>query len=643
MKKLISIFLCILLISAAAPVNVFAEVTETSGSYEDKMTWEYDKDTKTLTVNCDGPLDFPYRDVYEYMEGPVFLYRAYPWNENGINSEAEHIVLKGNVTEIGKYVFMNFYKLTELSVPETVKTIGALAFRGCGFEEIDIPSNVKRIEGSAFSNCNKLKTVTLHEGLEYIGGHAFDSLKLEQINIPESVKMTGIRIAGTNFNDGLKQIIQSEGGFCYIDNCIIECQNGVEDAVIREGTRFVPENLYYTFGSDSFKSLYVPSSVKIIGDRAFYGCILEKVTIENGVENIGEEAFCSNGKLTELNIGDSVKTIKKGAFEKTGMTSVKLPSGLEVIEANAFAKSKLKTVKIPASVKKIYAAAFDGADVEKITVDKDNQSYSASGNVLFNKAKTVLVYYPAKRAGKHYKVPAGVKNIYSDFSASALQTVTLPKTVKKLTRYISKALYYFGSQSEWEKVKKAKKTNGYNESTEQGAYVCTAKLSKKKYTYNGMVRKPGVKVYDPAGNLLTEKKDYSVTYPKGRKKINEYTVKVKLKGDFKGTINLNFSIIPEATAFAGITTGGAKFTAKWKKVKKNISGYEIQFSKNQRFLSNSETKVYTLKKDKTKKTFKNLYVKTPYYIRVRTFKTVNKKRIYSAWSKSEKVVISSPY
>lgn len=48
MKKIISVILCIILFTAVVPLNALAEVTETSGSYQDKMTWEYDKSTKPL-------------------------------------------------------------------------------------------------------------------------------------------------------------------------------------------------------------------------------------------------------------------------------------------------------------------------------------------------------------------------------------------------------------------------------------------------------------------------------------------------------------------------------------------------------------------------------------------------------------------
>ena len=649
MKKIICVILCIILFSAVVPLNAAAEVTETSGSYEDKMTWEYDKDTKTLTVTCDGPLDFPYEEVYEYMEGPVFLYKAYPWNENGINAEAEHIVLKGNITEIGKSVFMSFPKLKEFSVPETVTKIGGLAYRGCGFEEIEIPSTVKTVEGSAFSNCYYLKRVVLNEGLEYIGAYAFSSLNLEQINIPSTVNMTGTNIVGTNINNNLKNIIQSEGGFCYIDNCIVDCQYGVENAVVRDGTRFIPESLCSMLGSAAFKTLYIPSTVKTVGKMAFYGRNLESVTFENGVETIGEEAFQSNSRLTEITFGDSIKEIGKDAFKYTGITSVELPAGLETIDDEAFGNTKLTSVNIPENVNSLSNKAFANSPVGKITVDKNNPYYTVVDNVLFSKNRSSLVYYPSKRAGKHYIVPSGVKNIYSDFSADKLQTVTIPITVKKITEFTQKSLYYFGTEEEWNKIQlpTEKKSEYSSETVTLGARCCKAKLSKTRYVFNKKkVRTPKVKVFDPAGNLLKEKRDYTVIYPKGRKKINEYTVKVKLKGKYKGSFSLIFRIAPKGTEFTKVTLGGAMFTAKWKKIGKNITGYEIQFSTDEKFRESRYeklTKTFTVKKKKNEKSFRNLSVNKPYYIRVRTFKTVNKKRVYSVWSKSKKVKVKSPY
>ncbi|MGN1123143.1 MAG: fibronectin type III domain-containing protein, partial [Eubacterium sp.] len=72
----------------------------------------------------------------------------------------------------------------------------------------------------------------------------------------------------------------------------------------------------------------------------------------------------------------------------------------------------------------------------------------------------------------------------------------------------------------------------------------------------------------------------------------------------------------------------------FKKVK-GISGYEVQCATDKKFKKNKKS--VTVKKNKTSATVKKLKVNKKYYVRVRTYKTVNGKKIYSSWSKVKSV------
>ena len=73
----------------------------------------------------------------------------------------------------------------------------------------------------------------------------------------------------------------------------------------------------------------------------------------------------------------------------------------------------------------------------------------------------------------------------------------------------------------------------------------------------------------------------------------------------------------------------------WSKTK-GVKGYEIQVATDKKFKKNKKT--VTIKKQKTTKTtIKKLKAKKKYYVRIRTYKTVNGKKVYSAWSKVKSV------
>ena len=73
----------------------------------------------------------------------------------------------------------------------------------------------------------------------------------------------------------------------------------------------------------------------------------------------------------------------------------------------------------------------------------------------------------------------------------------------------------------------------------------------------------------------------------------------------------------------------------WSKTK-GVKGYEIQLATDKKFKKNKKT--VTIKKQKTTKTtVKKLKAKKKYYVRVRTYKIVNGKKVYSSWSKVKSV------
>ncbi len=161
--------------------------------------------------------------------------------------------------------------------------------------------------------------------------------------------------------------------------------------------------------------------------------------------------------------------------------------------------------------------------------------------------------------------------------------------------------------------------------------IKSVKLSKTSYTYNGKSRKPTVTVKNTKGQKLIKGTDYTVKYSSGRKKIGEYKVTVNFRGKYKGKEVLTFKITPKATSLSKLTAKTKSIKVKWKKQEKDTSGYQLQYSTSKKF---KNAKKITVKKTKTtSKTIKELKAKKTYYVRIRTFKTVKGKRIYSGWSK----------
>jgi hypothetical protein len=91
-----------------------------------------------------------------------------------------------------------------------------------------------------------------------------------------------------------------------------------------------------------------------------------------------------------------------------------------------------------------------------------------------------------------------------------------------------------------------------------------------------------------------------------------------------------------ATSITSLSAKNNGFTVKWKK-KTKITGYQIQYSTSSKF-SMKNTKTVKIKKAKTaSKKITDLKSSKKYYVRIRTYKIVKKKKSYSSWSKKKNV------
>ena len=159
-------------------------------------------------------------------------------------------------------------------------------------------------------------------------------------------------------------------------------------------------------------SYIIPNSVTSIGASAFSGCTgLTSVTIPNSVTNIGAGAF----------------------YYCSGLTSVTIPNSVTRIGDRAF---------------------FDCTGLTAIQVDPLNGNYSSLAGVLFNKAQSLLIQYPAGITGS-YMIPNSVTSIgASAFSGcSALGTAFFQGNapIAGLGAFASSptVCYYLPGQSGW--------------------------------------------------------------------------------------------------------------------------------------------------------------------------------------------------
>ena len=105
---------------------------------------------------------------------------------------------------------MNGEEIKNLTIPESMTSIGNYAFRGCsGLTSITIPNSVTSIGSSAFQSCKSLTSVIIPKSVTSIGYQAFYGCSLTSITIGSGVTSIG---QGAFYFNNLTDV------YCYAEN-----------------------------------------------------------------------------------------------------------------------------------------------------------------------------------------------------------------------------------------------------------------------------------------------------------------------------------------------------------------------------------------------------------------------------------------
>ena len=220
-------------------------------------------------------------------------------------------------------------------------------------------------------------------------------------------------IAASDFDDGiLKYTITSP------ENLEVQC-DGFTDAHINDESVVIPETVnynnatysvvsirvgYYAGLGNEVRKITLPSSLKKIGDFAFYYCQkIEEIIIPKNVTSIGEWAFCHCQSLESVEIPSSVTSIGDYAFIGcTNLASLELSYGIKSIGNGAFQGcTSLESVKLPNSIEFLGSEAFF-------------ECVSLTSITLPSNIEIVPPYFVANCSVlKSIEIPASVKTVWS--------------------------------------------------------------------------------------------------------------------------------------------------------------------------------------------------------------------------------------
>ncbi len=205
------------------------------------------------------------------------------------------------------------------------------------------------------------------------------------------------------------------------------------------------------FSGANLGNLVIPGNVKVIGILAFYQATITSLKIEEGVETIDRLAFQFNKNISLLTLPNSVTYIGDGAFAQWNvLTNLTLGNGLKSIGEYSFFNNLITSLSIPKNLESIGLGSFwDQPNLTQFQVDLESKFFSSDNQgVLYDKKKEVLIQAPY--AKESIVIPSTVKLI-EEFAfinpygraAKSLPSLVIPSTVAvpggKLLEVISKA------------------------------------------------------------------------------------------------------------------------------------------------------------------------------------------------------------
>ena len=382
---------------------------------------------------------------------------------------------------ISDKAFYRCFKLTSLSLPQGITSIGSYALAYCAnMTSLTFPNSVTTIDNDAFTLCKGLTSVNIPDGVKSIGQYAFSFCsRLISVTIPASVTniddavfwgctalnrvtLLGNALPTTCAENIFKGIDVSKdtlfcspalnstchatapwSGFGAIVTAVTLADEKRLSAYITDDIKATVTGLkvYGKINSSDISfmadmandgalgildmSEATPESNDLISAEVFKNCKkLISISLPQGITSIGESAFYQCANLAYITIPSSATSIGDNAFYScSSLTSITIPNSVTSIGKNALCRcSNLTSITIPNSVTSIGEGAFQNcSSLASVSIPN---SVTSIGDGAFQYCSSLASIY----------IPNSVTSIGEGLfqNCSSLASVSIPNSVTSI-------------------------------------------------------------------------------------------------------------------------------------------------------------------------------------------------------------------
>ena len=308
------------------------------------MTFSYNINTKTLTIECDGNT-------------------ALSKNSSFQGQNIEKVIVKGSFTELENGCFSTYRPLYEITIPDSITTIGNNILSGCSVKSFPLPKNLRQISSDqSFDWVTTLEEFTIDESNQYFAvddGVLFSKDMKTLYCYPNNKKGSIYQVphgVTTIFNAAISQTRQLKkliipASVTSIDFLFYGADISTKTVIIYRCPCDDPKSTISYTGSSNFpfnsiewkssgynETLLDHGKVLVVEpmiacDASYYGVDfddttfagneeLETVIIESGINRITSSSFSDCKNLKRVSFPVTITSINDNAFKGSKMKSI---------------------------------------------------------------------------------------------------------------------------------------------------------------------------------------------------------------------------------------------------------------------------------------------------------------------------------